>query len=56
MEKIKTINDIDTKTESGKLLLAALAKISTESQRDKEPDEILAQIINLKNDMFDENS
>lgn len=49
---IKSISDIDKSTEEGKLLLAALAKISTESQTNKQPDEILQQVNDLKIGMF----
>ena len=49
---MKTIREIDTDTEHGKLLLAAIAKISTESQTDKHPDEVLEQLVELKNQMF----
>ena len=48
-EEMKTISDINLETNEGKLLLMAIAKISTESQRDKEPDEILTQIIEQHN-------
>lgn len=41
---ITSINDIDASTEEGRLLIAALAKITTESQTDKEPDEVLSQV------------
>lgn len=46
---IKDINDIDTSTKEGKYLFAAVAKITTESQRDKTPDEVLEQLTELKN-------
>lgn len=49
---MENLNDIDTNTEEGKMLMAALAKISTESQRDKTPDEVLLQVFNLKNEMY----
>ncbi len=49
---MKTINDIDTNSEHGRLLLAALAKISTESQTNKNPDQILAQLNKLSKKMF----
>jgi len=47
LDQIQTINDFSTDSIEGKLLLAALSKISTESQTDKEPDEILAQVKDL---------
>ena len=34
---MNTIKNIDTKTEEGKMLMASLAKITTESQTDKTP-------------------
>ena len=49
-----SINEINTDTIEGKYLLAALAKLTTESQRDKEPDEVLAQIRELSAHMFSE--
>jgi len=48
---IETINDIDSSTEEGRLLIAALAKITTESQTDKEPDEVLSQVSKLAGDI-----
>jgi len=41
---IKDINLIDTTTSEGKLLLAAVAKITTESQTDKTPSEVMEQL------------
>jgi len=49
---MKTINDILTITPEGKLLLAAIAKITTESQTDKTPDEVLEQLNKLAEEMF----
>lgn len=48
-DQIKDFNDIDTSTKEGKYLFAALAKITTESQTDKTPDEVLDQLTELKN-------
>ena len=45
---METITDINTKTEEGKLLLAAIAKITTESQTDKTPDDVMEQLNKLK--------
>ena len=50
---MKTISEINTSTIEGKLLLAALAKISTESQTNKTPDEILEMLNHLSSAMFD---
>ncbi len=44
MEKLLSINDIDRTTMEGRLLFAALVKITTESQTDKTPDEVLQQL------------
>ena len=49
---MKTINDIDTNTDHGKLLLAAISKITTESQTDKNPDEVMDQLNTLSKAMF----
>ena len=49
---MKNIQDINTDTEEGKLLIAALAKITTESQTDKTPDEVLQQVVKLKSDIY----
>lgn len=46
--KISDINQINTDTEEGKLLIAELAKITTESQKDKTPPEVLEQLNELK--------
>lgn len=48
---VKDLNDIDRTTKEGRLLFAALAKITTESQTDKTPDEVLQQINNLADKM-----
>ena len=44
---INDINLIDTSTSEGKLLLAAVAKITTESQTDKTPNEVMEQLTEL---------
>lgn len=54
MINLKSISEINTDTVEGKLLIAAMAKISTESQTDKEPDEILAQVQKLANYIYKE--
>jgi len=43
-------------TEEGKLLIAALAKITTESQTDKTPDEVFSQVVNLKTQIYNVSS
>lgn len=45
---ITSLNQIDTSSEEGKLLIAAIAKITTESQTDKTPDEVITQLNVLK--------
>ena len=49
---MKDLNDINTETEEGKMLMAALAKITTERQTDKTPYEVLEQITELKDEMY----
>lgn len=45
------LNDINTETEEGKMLMAALAKITTESQTNKTPYEVIEQLNELKEKM-----
>jgi len=45
---ITELEQINTKTEEGKMLLAAIAKITTESQTDKTPYEVIEQLNKLK--------
>ena len=49
---ITTVTDINTQPIEGKLLLAALAKITTESQTNKTPDEVIEQLNKLEREMF----
>ena len=49
---MKTISEINTDIQEGKLLIAALAKITTESQTDKTPDEVLEQVTKLANEIY----
>lgn len=51
---IQDLNDINTSTPEGRLLMAALAKITAESQRDKTPFEVIDQLNELKAKMYDE--
>jgi hypothetical protein len=44
---ITDLNDIDRTSKEGRLLFAALAKITTESQTDKTPDEVIQQLNEL---------
>jgi hypothetical protein len=48
---ITELEQINTQTEEGKMLMAALAKITTESQTDKTPYEVIEHINELKNKM-----
>lgn len=48
----KNISEVNTNCVEGRLLMAALAKLTTESQTDKTPDEVLAQCVSLANDMY----
>lgn len=47
MKVITDLNEIDRTTKEGRLLFAALAKITTESQTDKTPHEVLEQLEEL---------
>ncbi len=47
-----TINDINTKTHEGRLLMAALATITTEGQSDKTPDEALERLVWMAGEMY----
>ena len=48
---ITELEQINTKTEEGKMLLAALAKITTESETDKTAYEVIEQLNKLKDKM-----
>ena len=50
-ERITELNQINTETKEGKMLFAALAKITTESQKDKTPDEVISQLNELQDKM-----
>ena len=52
MERIINISQIDTNRIEGRYLLGALAKITTESQTNKTPDEVIEQIFLLQKEMF----
>jgi len=47
LPSINDLNVINTSNSEGKLLLAAIAKITTESQTDKTPNEVLNQLEEL---------
>ena len=44
-------NEINLEIEEGKLLLASIAKLTTESQTDKTPQEVLLQLNQLSENM-----
>ena len=52
MTKIQNLSAVDTNTREGRYLMAALAKITTESQTNKTPDEVLEQCYLLQEDMY----
>ena len=52
MTDFNQIGDIDNTTTEGRYLLMAIAKISTESQTDKTPEEILSQIKSLVDNVY----
>lgn len=49
---IKNLSEINTNCAEGRLLMAALAKLTTESQTDKTPDEMIKQCNELADDMY----
>lgn len=48
---ITKINEINLEAEEGKLLLASIAKLTTESQTDKTPQDVLKQLNKLSKKM-----
>lgn len=50
------LNDINTNTQEGKLLFAALAKLTTETDTDKTPDEVIADLIITSDRIFSNES
>lgn len=52
MERLINLSDVNTNTKEGRYLMAALAKITTESQTDKTPDEVLEQCYLLQEEMY----
>ncbi len=56
MQPIHNISQVNTDTIEGKLLMAAMVKLSTESQTDKNPDEILQQCYDLAEKMYSDNT
>ncbi len=49
---MRSINEINIDIPEGKLLLASMAKITTESQTDKTPNQVLRQLNKLSKKMF----
>lgn len=49
---LKNLSAINTNCVEGRLLMAALAKLTTESQKDKTPDEVIQQCVELATDMY----
>jgi hypothetical protein len=49
---IQQLNEIDYKTNEGRLLMAALAIITTELRTDKTPDEVISELNQRANNMF----
>jgi hypothetical protein len=52
MQKLINLSDVNTNTKEGRYLMAALAKITTESQTDKTPYEVLEQCYLLQEEMY----
>lgn len=50
--EINSLRDIDNRTKEGKYLMAALAKLTTESQTNFTPDEVLQQCGELVGYMY----
>ena len=49
---IQELNEIDYKTNEGRLLMAALAMITTECRTNKTPDEVINELNELADHMF----
>lgn len=52
MKNLINLSDIDTNRIEGRYLMAALVKITTESQTDKTPDQVLKQCEILQEEMY----
>lgn len=50
---MKYINNINTEIEEGRLLIAALAILTTTTFTDKTPNEVLVKIISLSEQIYD---
>lgn len=51
---IQNLSAINTNTPEGRFLMAAIAKITTESQTDKTPDEVVGQLSELVDRMYED--
>ena len=49
---IQTLNEINYQNNEGRLLMAALAIITTELRTDKTPDEVISELNQRADDMF----
>ena len=49
---IQDLNEINYSINEGRLLMAALAIITTECRTDKTPDEVISELNQLADDMF----
>lgn len=49
---IKTINDINTETDEGKLLIMALSKLTCTVHTDKTPDEVVNMLVELAEECY----
>ena len=52
LNDMESIREINTNTIDGRLLLAAISKITTESQTDKTPDQVLSQLNKLADHIY----
>jgi len=54
MKKLQNLSDVNTNTQEGRYLMAALAKLTGESQTDKTPDEVMEQCYLLQEKIFED--
>ena len=50
--RITKVSHIDTETECGKLLLMAIAKITTTTETNKTPDKVIGQLNKKRGEVF----
>jgi len=53
LKDIKNLNDIDTDTKEGRLVMAMLAKITTEYEPNKTPGEVLLDNVEFAKQLFE---